>query len=145
VVQQLVWVRHRPGWYDNWGSLVCPWVTWPYIPGNVIPLAADPSLAGADNPVAGIAAAVDTGAEHTAVAHTEAAVGHMQVAHTAAVAGHMQVAHTAAAVGTVAARTEVVVDRMQVAHTVVAVAANNPVDHTVSDTAAAVVGIAQTA
>jgi hypothetical protein len=34
---------------------------------------------------------------------------------------------------------------MQVAHTVVAVAANNPVDHTVSDTAAAVVGIAQSA
>ena len=133
MVQQLVWVRHRPGWYDNWGSLVCPWVTWPYIPGNAIPLAADPSLAGADNPVADTAAAVDTGAEHTAVDHTEAAVGHMQVA------------HTEAAVGTVVARTEVVVDRMQVAHTVAAVAANNPVDHTVSDTAAAVVGIAQTA
>ena len=89
-------------------------MTWPYIPGNAIPLAADPSLAGADNPVAGtaagIAAAVDIEAEHTAVAHTEVVVGHMQVAHTA-----------------------------------VAVAANNPVDHTVSDTAAAVVCIAQSA
>ena len=107
-------------------------MTWPYIPGNAIPLAADPSLAGADNPVAGtaagIAAAVDTGAEHTAAA-----------------VGHMQVAHTAAAVGTVVARTEVVAGRMQVAHTAAAVAANNPVDHTVSDTAAAVVGIAQSA
>ena len=137
MVQQLAWVRHRPGWYDNWGSLVCPWVTWPYIPGNAIPLAADPSLAGADSPVAGtaagIAAAVDTGAEHTAVDHTEV------------VAGHMQVAHTAAAVGTVVARTEVVAGRMQVAHTAAAVAANNPVGHTVSDTAAAVAGIAQTA
>jgi hypothetical protein len=45
----------------------------------------------------------------------------------------------------VVARTEVVVDRMQVAHTEVAVAASNLVDHTVSDTAAAVVGIAQSA
>jgi hypothetical protein len=104
-------------------------VTWPYIPGNAIPLAADPSLAGADNPVAGTA--VDTVAEHTAVART--------------VAGHMQVAHTAAAGDTVVARTVAVVDRMQVAHTVVAVAANNPVGHTVLDTAAAVVGIAQSA
>jgi len=42
-------------------------------------------------------------------------------------------------------RTEIVVDRMQVAHTVIVVAANNPVDHTVSDTAAAVVCIAQSA
>jgi hypothetical protein len=112
-------------------------VTWPYIPGNAIPLAADPSLAGADNPsagtAAGIAAAVDTEAEDTVVART------------GVVAGHMQVDHTAAAVGTVVARTEVVVDRMQVDHTAVAVAANNPVGHTVSDTAAAVVGIAQTA
>ncbi len=105
MVQQLAWVRHRPDWYDNWGSLVCPWVTWPYIPGNAIPLAADPPLAGADNPVAGIAAAVGTGAD----------------------------------------RTVVVADRMQVAHTAAAVAANNPVGHTVSDTAAAVAGIAQTA
>jgi len=75
-------------------------------------LAADPPLAGADNPVAGtaagIAAAVDTGAEHTAVARTEVVAGHMQVAHTV-------------------------------------VAANNPVGHTVLDTAAAVVGIAQSA
>jgi len=88
-------------------------------------LAADPSLAGADSPVAGtaagIAAAVDIEAEHTAVAHTVAAAD------------------------IVVDRTEIVVDRMQVAHTVVAVAANNPVDHTVSDTAAAVVGIAQSA
>ena len=97
MVQQLVWVRHRPGWYDNWGSLVCPWVTWPYIPGNAIPLAADPSLAGADTPVAGtaagIAAAVDTEADRTGV-----------------VVGHMEVGHTAAAAGTEADRTEVVVD-----------------------------------
>ena len=111
-------------------------MTWPYIPGNAIPLVADPSLAGADSPVAGtaagIAAAVDIEAEHTAVAHTGAVVGHMQVARTAA-----------AVVAVVAAGT--VVDRMQVAHTVVAVAANNPVDHTVSDTAAAVVGIARSA
>jgi hypothetical protein len=140
VVQQLAWVRHRPGWYGNWGSLVCPWVTWPYIPGNAIPLAADPSLAGADNPVAGtaagIAAAVDIEAEHTAVAHTEVVVGHMQVVHTVA-------AEVAADI--VVGRTEIVVDRMQVAHTAVAVAANNPVDHTVPDTAAAVVCIAQSA
>jgi len=136
VVQQLAWVRHRPDWYGNWGSLVCPWVTWPYIPGNAIPLAADPPLAGADNPVGGTAAAVDIEAEHTAVAHTGAVVGHMQVARTAA---------AEVAEDTVVDCTEVVVDRMQVAHTVVAVAANNPVDHTVSDTAAAVVGIAQSA
>ena len=137
MVKQLAWVRHQPGWYDNWGSLVCPWVTWPYIPGNAIPLAADPSLAGADNPVAGtaagIAAAVDIEAEHTAVAHT------------GAVAGHKQVVHTVAAADIVVDRTEIVVDRMQVAHTVIAVAANNPVDHTVSDTASAVVCIAQSA
>ena len=104
-------------------------MTWPYIPGNAIPLAADPSLAGADSPVAGtaagIAAAVDIEAEHTAVAHTVAVAGHMQVVHTVAAA-------------------DIVVDRMQVAHTVIVVAANNPVDHTVSDTAA-VVGIAQSA
>ena len=115
-------------------------MTWPYIPGNAIPLAADPSLAGADNPVAGtaagIAAAVDIEAEHTAVAHTVAVAGHMQVARTAA---------AEVAEDTVVDCTEVVVDRMQVAHTVVAVAANNPVDHTVSDTAAAVVGIARSA
>ena len=105
-------------------------MTWPYIPGNAIPLAADPSLAGADNPVAdtaaGIAAAEDT-----------------VVARTVAVAGHMQVAHTVAAEDTVAVG--IVVDRMQVDHTVVAVAANNLVGHTVLDTGAAVVGIAQSA
>ena len=106
-------------------------MTWPYIPGNAIPLVADPSLAGADSPVAGTA--VDIEAEHTAVAHT------------VAVAGHMQVAHTVAAADIVVDRTEIVVDRMQVAHTVVAVAANNPVDHTVSDTASAVACIAQSA
>jgi hypothetical protein len=39
----------------------------------------------------------------------------------------------------------IVVDRMQVDHTVVAVAANNPVGHTVLDTGVAVVGIAQSA
>ena len=105
-------------------------MTWPYIPGNAIPLAADPSLAGADSPVAGtaagIAAAVDIEAEYTAVARIGAVAGHMQVVHTVAAA-------------------DIVVDRMQVAHTVIVVAANNPVDHTVSDTAAAVVGIAQSA
>ena len=85
---------------------------------------------------AGIAAAVDIEAEHTEVAHTVAVVGHMQVARTAA---------AAVAADTVVAHTVVVVDRMQVVHTVVAVAANNPVDHIVSDTAAAVVGIAQSA
>ena len=106
-------------------------MTWPYIPGNAIPLAADPSLAGADNPVAGTAAGIE--AEHTAVAHT------------GAVAGHKQVVRTVAAADIVVDRTEIVVDRMQVAHTAVAVAANNPVDHTVSDTAAAVVGIARSA
>jgi len=103
---------------------VCPWVTWPYIPGNAIPLAADPSLAGADSPVAGTAAGIE--AEYTAVARIGAVAGHMQVVHTVAAA-------------------DIVVDRMQVAHTVIVVAANNPVDHTVSDTAAAVVGIAQSA
>ena len=121
-------------------------MTWPYIPGNAIPLVADPSLAGADSPVAGtaagIAAAVDIEAEHTAVAHTGAVVGHMQVARTAAAA--VAVVAVVAA-DTVIDRTEIVVDRMQVAHTVVAVAANNPVDHTVSDTASAVVCIAQSA
>ena len=84
--------------------------------------------------MAGIA--VDIEAEHTAVAHTVVVVGHMQVARTAA---------AVVAADTVVDRTEIVVDRMQVAHTVVAVAANNPVDHTVSDTAAAVVGIARSA
>ena len=79
--------------------------------------------------------AVDIEAEHTAVVHTGAVVGHMQVARTAGAA--------VAVVAVVAADT--VVDRMQVAHTVVAVAANNPVDHTVSDTASAVVCIAQSA
>jgi len=97
-------------------------------------------LAGADNPsagtAAGIAAAVDIEAEHTVVVRTVAAVDHMQVARTAA---------AEVAADTVVARTEVVVDRMQVAHTAAAVAANNPVAHTVFDTAAAVVGIAQTA
>jgi len=83
VVQQLAWVRHRPGWYDNWGSLVCPWVTWPYIPGNAIPLAADPSLAGADNPVAGTAAGI-AAAVGTVVARTEVVAGRMYCAHTAA-------------------------------------------------------------
>jgi len=83
--------------------------------------------------VAGIAAAVDTVAEHTAVART------------VAVAGHMQVARIVAAEDTVVARTGAVIDRKQVDHTVVAVAANNPVGHTVLDTAAAVVGIAQSA
>ena len=82
---------------------------------------------------AGIAVAVDIEAEYTAVAR----IG--------AVAGHMQVACTVAAADIVVDRTEIVVDRMQVAHTVIVVAANNPVDHTVSDTAAAVVGIAQSA
>ena len=106
-------------------------MTWPYIPGNAIPLAADPSLAGADSPVAGTAAGIE--AEYTAVAR----IG--------AVAGHMQVVHTVAAADIVVDRTEIVVDRMQVAHTVIVVAANNPVDHTMSDTAAAVVGIAQSA
>ena len=108
-------------------------MTWPYIPGNAIPLAADPSLAGADSPVAGIAAAVDIEAEYTAVARP------------GAVAGHMQVVHTVVAADIVVDRTEIVVDRMQIAHTVIAVAANNPVDHKVSDTAAAVVCIAQSA
>ncbi len=112
-------------------------MTWPYIPGNAIPLAADPPLAGADTPVAGtaagIAAAVDIEAEYTAVARP------------GAVAGHMQVVHTVVAADIVVDRTEIVVDRMQIAHTVIAVAANNPVDHKVSDTAAAVVCIAQSA
>src|SRR5437763_10156258 len=90
-----------------------------YLPGNAMSLAADPSLAGVDNPsdllvagtAAGIEAVVDTGTADT-----------------------------------VADRTEVVVDRMPVDHTVVAaVVENNPVDHTAFDTAAAVVGIAQTA
>ena len=80
---------------------------------------------------AGIVAAVDIEA-----AHTGAVVGHTQVARTAA---------AAVAEDTVVDHTEVVIGRMQVAHTVVAVAANNPVDHTVSDTAAAVVGIARSA
>jgi len=143
VVQQREWVRHRPGWYGNWGSLVCPWVTWPYIPGNAIPLAADPALAGADNPVvdtaAGIAAAAvaaDIEADHMQVARTGAAVDRMQVAHTV-------VAEVAEDIAV--DRTEIVADRMQVAHTAVAVAANNPVDHKVSDTVAAVVGIAHSA
>ena len=93
---------------------MCLWVTWPYIPGNAIPLAADPSLAGADNPVAGTAAAVDIEAEHTAVARTVAVAGHMQVARIVA-AEDTVVARIVAAVG-------IVVDRMQVDHTVVAVA-----------------------
>ena len=107
-------------------------MTWPYIPGNAIPLAADPPLAGADNPsglvaedtAAGIAAAVDTEADR---------IG--------AVVGHMEVGHTAAAVGTEA-------DRMGFVHRPVAgvaVVVNNLADHTGSDTAAAVAGIAQTA
>ena len=136
MVQQLAWVRHRPGWYDNWGSSVCPWATWPYTSGNAIPLAADPALVGADTPVAGIAAgivvAVDTGTEHIE-----------------AVVGRMQVDHTVVAAGAAVDRIVVVVDHMQVDHTVVAagaaVAANNPADHTVSDTAVAVVDIVQTA
>ncbi len=76
-------------------------------------------MAGADSPVAGIAAVVDTEADHTVVDRTGAAVDHMQVAHTA-------VAEVAEDI--VVDRTEIVVDRMQVAHT-----------------AAAVVGIAQSA
>ena len=111
---------------------MCPGVTWPYIPGNAIPLAVDPPLAGADNPpglfaedtAAGIAAAVDTVAEHTAADRTEVVVG-----------------HTAAAVGTEA-------DRMGFVHrpvAAVAVVVNNLADHTGSDTVAAVAGIAQTA
>ena len=115
---------------------MCPGVTWPYIPGNAIPLAADQPLAGADNPsgpfaedtAAGIAAAVDTEAEHTAADRTEVVVGHMEVGHTAAV-------------GTEA-------DRMGFVHrpvAAVAVVVNNLADHTGSDTAAAVAGIAQTA
>ena len=110
---------------------MCPGVTWPYIPGNAIPLAVDPPLAGADNPsgpfaedtAAGIAAAVDTAADRT-----EVVVGHMEVGHTAAV-------------GTEA-------DRMGFVHrpvAAVAVVVNNLADHTGSDTAAAVVGIVQTA
>ena len=117
---------------------MCPGVTWPYIPGNAIPLAVDPPLAGVDNPsglfaedtAAGIAAAVDTVAEHTAADRTEVVVGHMEVGHTAA-----------AAVGTVA-------DRMGFVHrpvAAVAVVVNNLADHTGSDTVAAVAGIAQTA
>lgn len=112
---------------------MCPGVTWPYIPGNAIPLAVDPPLAGADNPsglfaedtAAGIAAAVDTVAEHTAADRTEVVVGHMEVGHTAAV-------------GTEA-------DRMGFVHRPVAAVVNNLADHTGSDTAAAVAGIAQTA
>jgi hypothetical protein len=80
---------------------------------------------------AGIAAAVDIEAEHTAVAHTVVVVGHTAVA--------------VVAEDIVVDRTEIVVDRMQVAHTAVAVAANNPVDYKVSDRAAAVVCIAQSA
>lgn len=99
-------------------------------------------MAGADNPsglfvggtAAGIAAAVDTVAEHTVADRIEAVVGHREVAHTAAAAG-----------------TEAVVDRMGFAHKPIAVVAavvaavNNPADHTVSDTVAAVAGIVQTA
>ena len=113
---------------------MCPEATWPYIPGNAIPLAADPALVGADTPVAGIVVAVDTGTED------------IEADHTVAVVDRMQVARTVAVVGTAVARTVAVVDRMQVARTVVAVvAANNPAAHTVSDTAAAVVDIAQAA
>ncbi len=94
-------------------------------------MAVDPPLAGADNPsgpfaedtAAGIAAAVDTEAEHTAADRTEVVVGHT------------------AAVGTEA-------DRMGFVHrpvAAVAVVVNNLADHTGSDTAAAVAGIAQTA
>ena len=110
---------------------MCPEATWPYIPGNAIPLAADPALVGADTPVAGIVVAVDTGTED------------IEADHTVAVVDRMQVARTVAVVGTAVARTVAVVDRMQVARTVVA--ANNPAAHTVSDTAAAVVDIAQAA
>ena len=73
----------------------------------------------------GIAAAVDTVADRI-----EVVVGHRPVAHTAA------------------AGTEAVVDRMGFVHrpvAAVAAAVNNLADHTVSDMAAAVAGIAQTA
>lgn len=129
MVRPRAWVRRLPGWYDNWGRLVCLEATWPYIPGNAKPLAAGPSSAGAGNLVVDIAA-VDTGADRTGAGRTVAAVDHTRVGHIAAV-------------GTVAGHTVVVVDRMQVDHTAVAVGiaaaapGNNQVDRIVLDTAAA--------